>query len=89
MSKFQDDQKKESMMRILTWRIINTGLVLLCLEIIFAMFMSYIDKKYAVHTHLFITLISIGVSGKGVQKAIEIVENFKKRKNGETTTDTR
>lgn len=74
MSIFNDDSGKKSLMRKITWIIILTGLAWGTAEVIWAMIMSKYGIEFDIHETLIITTISIGIAGKGTQKAIEILK---------------
>lgn len=77
MSKFNEPSGKESMMRRLTWLIVIAGLSWGTAEVIWTMIMSKYGVEFDIHETLIITVISVGVAGKGVQKAIEVVNRYK------------
>jgi len=72
MSKFNDEKGKESMMRRIAWLIIIVGLSWGTAEIIYSFFISEFD----IHETLILTTLSIGVTGKGVQKLMEKNQNM-------------
>lgn len=70
MSKFKDHTGKESMMRKMTWLIVIVGLAWGTGEVIY----SFFNNAFDIHETLIISTTSVGITGKGVQKALELAK---------------
>jgi len=68
MSEYKDDKGKVSMMRKLTWLIVIVSLLWGSSEIVY----NWFNPDYNIHETLILTALSIGISGKAVQKLIEL-----------------
>ncbi len=80
MGFLKDDEGQKSLMRLITLLIVCTGLFWGSIEVIAHLILSKYGIEYDIHETIILTTISIGVTGKGTQKAIEIL---KKNKNEE------
>lgn len=80
MSIFNDDTGKASMMRKVTWFIILTSLAWGTVEILAYIIFAKYGIEFDVHETLILTTLSLGLTGKGVQKAIE---NRNNNRNGD------
>ena len=71
MSKFKDDNGKESMIRKISWLIVITSLVWGSAEIVYSFFVN----DFTIHSYLILSTLLIGVGGKVGQS---FAEKFKK-----------
>jgi hypothetical protein len=77
MGFLNDDNGRKSMMRLMTLIIVVSGLVWGSVEVL----ISFFHPEFDLHETLILTTISIGVTGKGTQKALEML----KKKNEDET----
>jgi len=77
MGFLHDDKGQRSLMRLITLLIVCTGLLWGLIEVVAYLILSKYGIEYDIHETLILTTISIGVTGKGTQKAIEVL-----KKNG-------
>lgn len=70
MGFFTDEKKERSMMRLLSFMIVTAGLLWGTIEVV----LHFFKPEYDVHETLILGAISIGVTGKGAQKAIEALK---------------
>jgi hypothetical protein len=75
MGFLKDDKGQKSLMRLITLLIVAAGLTWGFIEVAVYVF----NPTFDIHETLILTTISIGVTGKGTQKAIEIIN---KHRNG-------
>lgn len=68
----KDDNNNRSAMRLISLMLVVSGIVWGTFEILYRVFSN---NDYVINTEFIIGTISVGVSGKGVQKLIEL---FKK-----------
>ena len=80
MGFLHDDKGEKSLMRLITLIIVLSGLLWGLIEVIAYIILKKYGVDYDIHETLILTTISIGVTGKGTQKAIEML----KSKNNET-----
>lgn len=72
MNFLKDDNNNNSAMRLMSFILVISGVVWGSFEVLYRVF---INNDFVVNTEFIIGTISVGVSGKGVQKLIEL---FKK-----------
>ena len=80
MGFLHDDKGEKSLMRLITLIIVLCGLFWGLIEVVAYMVLKKYGIDFDIHETLILTTISIGVTGKGSQKAIEML---KKKSNDE------
>jgi hypothetical protein len=80
MGFLKDDKGQKSLMRLITLLIVCAGLLWGFVEILAYLILKKYGVDYDIHETLILTTISIGVTGKGTQKAIEML----KKNNNDT-----
>jgi hypothetical protein len=75
MDFLKDDKGQKSLMRLITLLIISAGLLWGFIEIIAYLVFKKYGIDFDIHETLILTTLSIGVTGKGAQKAIESIQN--------------
>jgi len=78
MGFLNDDNGRKSMMRLMTLIIVVSGLVWGSVEVL----ISFFHPEFDLHETLILTTISIGVTGKGTQKALEILNKKNEDETG-------
>ena len=74
MGFLNDDKGEKSLMRLITLIIVLSGLLWGLIEVIAYIILKKYGIDYDIHETLILTTISIGVTGKGTQKAIEMLK---------------
>ena len=74
MGFLKDDNGNRSLMRLISFLIVVAGLVWGTTELIAHIVLSKYSIDYDIHETLILTTISIGVTGKGTQKAFEMLK---------------
>ena len=77
MKEFKDNNGKDSMMRKISWAIVLTGLIWGTFEVAAHLILLKHGINFDIHETLILTTVSIGVAGKGTQKAIEVLNKNK------------
>ena len=77
MGFLQDDKGQKSLMRLITLLIVSAGLLWGFVEVVAYLILKKYGIDFDIHETLILTTISIGVTGKGTQKAIEILNKNK------------
>jgi hypothetical protein len=75
MDFLKDDKGQKSLMRLITLLIISAGLLWGFIEIIAYLVFKKYGIDFDIHETLILTTLSIGVTGKGAEKAIESIQN--------------
>ncbi len=73
---FEEKDGKLSMMRLLSFMIVCSGIIFAGYELIMYSFV----ERYIVHTELLLTWMTIGVTGKGAQYLFDRFKNKDKNK---------
>ena len=73
MNFLEDNNGNKSLMRLITLLIVASGLLWGFIEVSIYVF----NPTFDIHETLILTTISIGVTGKGTQKAIEMLKKNK------------
>jgi len=74
MGFLHDDKGEKSLMRLITLIIVLSGLLWGLIEVIAYIILKKYGIDFDIHETLILTTISIGVTGKGTQKAIEMLK---------------
>lgn len=74
MGFLNDDKGEKSLMRLITLIIVLSGLLWGSIEVLAYMILKKYGIDFDIHETLILTTISIGVTGKGTQKAIEMLK---------------
>jgi len=77
MGFLHDDKGEKSLMRLITLLIVCAGLLWGFVEVVAYLILKKYGIDFDIHETLILTTISIGVTGKGTQKAIEILKKNK------------
>ena len=77
MGFLHDDKGEKSLMRLITLLIVCAGLFWGFVEVVAYLILKKYGIDFDIHETLILTTISIGVTGKGTQKAIEILKKNK------------
>lgn len=78
MSFFEEEKGVKSMMRLITLIIVCCGLLWGIVEVIAHIIFRKYGIDFDIHETLILTTISIGVTGKGTQKALELLNKNKR-----------